>query len=1698
MSEVRSAPPTPSPAATGAAGPFFEQHVGAAFLSLLLLRAKPPCLPDCQLAEVHLQTKHKGWHTDDLLIVGKRSDGQSVQMAAQVKRTFVVGHKDEDFRKTIADAWHDFQGRTVFNSATDILAVIVLRGSELLLNHFVTLLEQARFSRDGPDFQHRLTALLNQTTQRYYNAVQTAVDEAAGSPQAPADLFNFLRHLYLLSFDLNSATAQTEAWLKTLLAHTANGPDKVAAAAATWNELLALVGAGEPQAASFAYQDLPASARQRHEPVARREYQALTTLQQHAVPIERSARKTIHGTFHLPRTKLVGDIIAAIDRSRVIVITGAPGSGKSALAGAVFADLSQEMPAFAFRAEEFARPHLDETLHAAQVQLTAQQLMALLALHPRKVIWVESLERLLEKADRAAFADLLQLVHEDDTCRLILTCRDYSTDLVRGSFLEQAGISHGVVTVPLLSDAELEQALERFPQIKGVALIPRIRELLRNPYILDIAARMEWKPGPLPGNVRSFRSKVWRELIREEARTQDAMPQRRGTTLLEVALRRARALQAYAECSDLDHLALQRLRESGLIEFSDRSDSYVATTHDVLEDWALLRWLDERFVAGQQDPDAFVEAVGAHPALRRAYRSWLEEMLDCAPDDADALVASVLVSRRAPRQSRDDTLVAVLLSIRCQAFLERNEPQLLADNCALLRRVIHLLRVGCRTSMGSPQLETEPLIQYLPKYPAWATALGIVRKHLAVLKRDNGELVLGLLEDWAEGINWLLPYPPGAKDSAHIAFAMLPMSDDWRLWQRDARKRLLKVIAKIPKAAPEQIKDLSQRAAEQRRDDRTADEFAKLVLQHPEGTLMCRDFPEEVIRMAEAIWGISAASRRKDGKTGFRDNFQVETAFGLAETLHFDFYPPSAYHGPFWALLGNHPKLGKDFIIRLMNYCADSYGDPNTFHRFVELPGKATLVMPDGALKEQWCNWRLWALFRGVSVGPQVLQCALMALERWLLNVCQRNPEQVEGCLLQLLCESNNAAISAVVAGVSIAHPQLSGTAGLLLLTSPQFIELDRARMCYDHHPLGRIFDRTLAINAEHAFYASERREADGFEHRRGDLETLAVQLQTGRQMDRVREILDNFYNGLPPEEEQSESDKLWRLALLRMDLRRWEVKGKNRDQRVMLGPKLPEPDVQAVIDAHAPRQEAFARRMRLFTWGAAVFRRDETPQVDPSKWREWCHEAQEIHAILTGSRDTETDLDWRMAAAGPAYVAAVLARDHWTELTTELRDWAVGVIIDSVSRDADSKDHLFIAARYPMDASRPTAFILPALFNCGFSPARHSQLLKTLALALTHASDEVRDYAAEGVGSFLWKADRSLAMTCVGALVAGARAEEAALKQEELKPWQERAPTEVIRNPSKRAVREAIRGRHPLNEGALVDLDLDGWPGQRAIHYLLAILGPCFDEAIARSFFSKIAETLVAWWRKDHERRRDHSGNRNSQLEHLCEQRLAEFALRLDTDAAVKLCLPLISAAEEFPKEIGDFVKELIIKEDSMGSGEVFWTLWQRFADRTGQARWVSSLSERYPEETTLINALFLGVSWKEGVRHWQRLTGHATRLDRFFETLPLTAPTLEAYSRYLLKLGEKSLPEALVLLANKLRQAGTDGSLFTPNSQFYLESILRRWVLSQPAKLKERPETRSSVLDVLDELVEAGSSVAYRLRDDFVTPAQPVARAQ
>jgi len=60
----------------------------------------------------------------------------------------------------------------------------------------------------------------------------------------------------------------------------------------------------------------------------------------------------------------------------------------------------------------------------------------------------------------------------------------------------------------------------------------------------------------------------------------------------------------------------------------------------------------------------------------------------------------------------------------------------------------------------------------------------------------------------------------------------------------------------------------------------------------------------------------------------------------------------------------------------------------------------------------------------------------------------------------------------------------------------------------------------------------------------------------------------------------------------------------------------------------------------------------------------------------------------------------------------------------------------------------------------------------------------------------------------------------------------------------------------------------------------------------------------------------------------------------------------------------------------------------------------------------------------------------------------------------------------------------------IMTDNAVYLLESLLRRYLYSEPFQLKRDRELREAVVSILDCLVNAGSSVAYRMRDDFVTP--------
>jgi hypothetical protein len=800
MKTSRKAELVSSPVSTGGAGNVFEQAVGAYLLSQLLVCATPPVLIDCSVVEISFQNEYRGWNTDDFLLIGQTPAGTKRKLAGQVKRSFTVSSADAEFKNAIIDFWNDFQNAAVFSAEHDRFAFVVQLGSNTLLRHFGGLLDCARASTDANDFENRLSTsgLLSSTAIRYCDEIVAIVKDAGNPDTTRAQVYPLLRATHVISLDLATSTRQSEALMKSLLTFTAKTTQKTETAARTWNELVILAAEAATNAKMFRREDLPEQILFEHA-TCDIQQPMIVGLQEHTSLILQGIRSTIGRALHLPRSILVQEVLTELETSRIVLLSGAAGNGKSAVAKEVLTLLGRENFAFAFRAEEFGYPHLDTTLAMAKIDGRAGNLASLLASQGRKVILVESVERLLEKSTRDAFADLLTIVRDDPTYRLILTCRDYSADLVRAAFLGQLGSGYSSVTVPVLSDEELNEIQAQDNNLAIPLSSPHLRKILANAYVLDKARAIQWSAeGALPASEREFRDLFWKEIVRGDHKFGAGMPQKRDTTFIEIALRRARALSVYASSTELDTEALAGLIQDSLVTPAGEGWNFVAPAHDVLEDWSILRWLDRLYLEVGQNLTEFQKNIGGHPALRRAYRKWMGELLERQPSVGQAIFREALRSQELNASFADDTLVALLQSGAAKALIESNESDLLANDRANLKRVIHLVRLACLTTPEWAQGHVGAFS--LPKGPAWSALLGVVRRTWtkSEFESESALLVLGLVDDWAKGVSLKEPYPEGSEDAAAIAHELLDSFDDYS--HEEELKRTIQILAKIPNA----------------------------------------------------------------------------------------------------------------------------------------------------------------------------------------------------------------------------------------------------------------------------------------------------------------------------------------------------------------------------------------------------------------------------------------------------------------------------------------------------------------------------------------------------------------------------------------------------------------------------------------------------------------------------------------------------------------------------------------------------------------------------------------------------------------------------------------------------------------------------------------------------------------------------------
>lgn len=403
------------------------------------------------------------------------------------------------------------------------------------------------------------------------------------------------------------------------------------------------------------------------------------------------------------------------------------------------------------------------------------------------------------------------------------------------------------------------------------------------------------------------------------------------------------------------------------------------------------------------------------------------------------------------------------------------------------------------------------------------------------------------------------------------------------------------------------------------------------------------------------------------------------------------------------------------------------------------------------------------------------------------------------------------------------------------------------------------------------------------------------------------------------------------------------------------------------------------------------------------------------------------------------------------------------------------------------MAPDRSCASAAVALSAKLLAPHQKTIVERVVPLAITHPVGDVRWYATHAA-SELWLDRPDLALRCVFAIAAEAVIIADLHSRESAKPYEGRRSYDDMAREAAGEVRSAFWQEGALEEKAYDEMQLDEWHGAEAQNKILTILKKAPEQPLAVKSFRRAAEHLVSIWENKHDR--DPQRERNIEADLSLANLIEQFVLRASLNTALNVLSPMLEAVALLPGEVEKIVIGILHVEDVEPNTAQFWAIWKLFAERTVSAPWIGGIDRRHSSGAEMIHALFLGTQWKDTTKHWHSLEGHVQHIHNLFESLAPSACVMDAYIRFLYHVGEQSLPQAFVQIHKKAIEGDPKQLLGNSNTRYRLEVLLQRYVYSKPLLLKDKAALREAVLMLLDALIDLGSSAAFRMRDDFVTP--------
>ncbi|HZY36694.1 MAG TPA: hypothetical protein VFE53_08610, partial [Mucilaginibacter sp.] len=607
-----------------------------------------------------------------------------------------------------------------------------------------------------------------------------------------------------------------------------------------------------------------------------------------------------------------------------------------------------------------------------------------------------------------------------------------------------------------------------------------------------------------------------------------------------------------------------------------------APKHDVLEDLAIARFLDEQF-AEKINVKTFLVGIDTNPVIRRGIRIWVQQFLLKSKDEGIQFLTEALQLPKGENPIVDELLIGILGSDHCFELMVINEQLILANNLQIFDKLFQLAKLA----YVLPYPLKNPKRSLLSIGPSWNALVKFLGKNYIAYKNDFDISLVELFQHWMLQFEVDDQLPEESRIVADQCLSILSAIKTERVIHnvKDVLEIFFWVIPVAQTEAKAFIDNIKEITIAKRTDSEYPIGFVRelnklLIVDVYRCEKVYQYFPNEIIELAKVEW-YSNKEARIDSSS------YTESSFGLV-SHPYNYFSASKYQTPFRFLFKYHFDQALQFLIELTNRGMAFYVRAEYTSELEEIE----VILNDGQKVKQIGNYSLFSAYRGDSTIPYLIQSALMAFESNLLERAG-DGETFDAVFQTVMVQSRTVLLTGVLISVATAYPFIFGDNIDALFKVRLLFAWDLTRYSGDYS----ITHHTSTIGNDF-YYTGERHESNLLPHRRRNLEMLV----THRQLyfpEKLNVIIDGHLKELNPK------DQLWQLALIRMDIRNTVPELLEDEQKIAFIPKPLPKDIQSMIDETSANQNHDVNAISIHLYANKLLKNeyDSLPEID--EWRE-------------------------------------------------------------------------------------------------------------------------------------------------------------------------------------------------------------------------------------------------------------------------------------------------------------------------------------------------------------------------------------------------------------------------------------------------------------------------------------------------------------